>query len=282
MELFSYLFDTIYSMLDLFFSNIGILENYIIDFIDLELIKVVFFTTICGIVFGFERTKRNKSIGIRTSIFVCLGAGIFAYLGTIIPGVNDNSRVIAQIVSGIGFIGAGVIFKSNTKERMIGITTASLLWVLAAIGIMVGLGKGIQATFITLIIYFINIIFIPVEELSYKRARIQREKKLKQKQIKLCEDSYNKALKGEINATIKRGIYKIATGEKVLVNLNNLSEKQNILVRKIEHSKYINIDFKIIKKLGFESKEDFNIYMENKYKTISEEDSMTIVYFELK
>ena len=258
--------------------NWGLINEYI----DWKLLEVVFYTVVCGIIFGLERTRRNKSIGIRTNIFVCLGAGVFAYMGTDIPGVNDNSRVIAQIVSGIGFIGAGVIFKSNSSERVVGITTASLLWVLAAIGVMIGLDKGPQALGVTVLVYLINISTHKVEQVSYKRQRIKREKKLKQNQLRLKHECYKKAVKGDKTATIRRGIRRWAPGDKVLVNSSNPREKTNILIKKIEHKKYKNIDDKLAHKEGFKKAEDLKVQLKEFYPDIKENDSMTVVYFELK
>lgn len=140
-----------------------------LDFsIDLSLMKVVLFSFICGAIFGIERRNKNKSIGIRTNIFVCMGSALFGYLSLNIPGINDSSRVIAQIVTGIGFIGGGVIFKNNSEDKLVGLTTAALLWVLSGIGVMISIGKQKEALIVTILIYLINIITHYIEEKTYK------------------------------------------------------------------------------------------------------------------
>ena len=256
--------------------------TYVNSYIDWKLLEVVFYSLLCGIIFGLERTKRNKSIGIRTNIFVCLGAGVFAYMGTDIPGVNDNSRVIAQIVSGIGFIGAGVIFKSSTSERVVGITTASLLWVLAAIGVMIGLDRGPQALGITMLVYIINVATYRVEQMSYKRKRLKRENRLKQNQLRLKNDCYRKAVGGNKTVTIRRGIRQYAPGDKVLVNATNPREKTNIIIKKIEHKKFKQIDDKLAHKEGMKKAEDVKNNLKSFYPDIKDNDSMTVIHFELK
>lgn len=104
---------------------------------------------LCGALIGYERVKHHKVIGIRTCILIMLGAFIFTYLGINIGG--DPSRVAAQVASGVGFIGAGIIFKNGTDIQ--NITTAVLVWCLAALGAMIGIGLLWQSLIITVIIY---------------------------------------------------------------------------------------------------------------------------------
>lgn len=95
---------------------------------------------ICGGIIGLERQLRGKPAGIRTSILICLGTEVFVALGTLITEgtVADPSRVVGQVVTGIGFLGAGVIM---AKEGLVhGVTSAAVIWMLAAIGSAIGLG----------------------------------------------------------------------------------------------------------------------------------------------
>ena len=105
-----------------------------------------------GIILGSERQNSHNLIGIRTTSLILLGSFIFTYISTQIGG--DPSRIIAQIVSGIGFIGAGIIFKDGIKH-IHNLTTAVLVWVLAALGCMISLGMHIESLTITIIIYII-------------------------------------------------------------------------------------------------------------------------------
>jgi len=92
---------------------------------------------LCGGIIGFERQIRGKPAGIRTSILICLGTSIFVHLGTTFGGPNvDPTRVLGQVVTGVGFIGAGVIL---AREGLVkGVTSAAVIWVLAGIGAMIG------------------------------------------------------------------------------------------------------------------------------------------------
>jgi putative Mg2+ transporter-C (MgtC) family protein len=90
-----------------------------------------------GALLGFEREVRRKSAGFRTNILIALGACVFTIVGMSFPS-GDPSRVTAQIVTGIGFLGAGAILHSGNSVH--GMTTAAMIWVNAALGAAVGLG----------------------------------------------------------------------------------------------------------------------------------------------
>ena len=121
----------------------------ILDYIlisDADILLRIIFAIILGSVIGLERELTNKSAGLRTQIMVCLGACIFTILSiygfstavTLYP-LGDPSRVAAQIITGIGFIGAGTIMRQGLTVA--GLTTASTLWIVAAIGMCCGCGK---------------------------------------------------------------------------------------------------------------------------------------------
>jgi putative Mg2+ transporter-C (MgtC) family protein len=105
---------------------------------------------ICGGAIGLERQLRGKAAGVRTSILICLGTSLFVALGASAAAEHgDPSRVMGQVVTGIGFLGAGVIL---TREgRILGVTTAAMIWMLAAIGGLIGLGHLTTALVITLV-----------------------------------------------------------------------------------------------------------------------------------
>jgi putative Mg2+ transporter-C (MgtC) family protein len=106
----------------------------------------------CGAVLGYERQKTNKVIGIRSVVLLMLGSFIFTYISTRIGG--DPSRVAAQIASGVGFIGAGIIWKDKSTN-IANLTTAILIWVIAALGSMISIGLLAEAIVITGIIYIV-------------------------------------------------------------------------------------------------------------------------------
>ena len=115
---------------------------------------------------GLERQYRRRIMGLRTTILVSVGAFLFVYLGYYANGLhflgadlevkNDLSRITAAVVSGIGFLGAGVILKDGTKVR--GLTTAATLWCDAAIGALCAYGAIIEACVGAFVVLFSNIV----------------------------------------------------------------------------------------------------------------------------
>jgi putative Mg2+ transporter-C (MgtC) family protein len=104
---------------------------------------------VCGAVVGFEREKGHKPAGLRTQILICLGSAIFTVL-SISPalGGHEPARIAAQIVTGVGFLGAGSILRD--RNQIIGLTTAATTWTVSAIGIVVGAGYVITGFFLSL------------------------------------------------------------------------------------------------------------------------------------
>jgi len=103
---------------------------------------------VCGGIIGLERQLRGKPAGIRTSILICLGTQVFVSHGTSLAN-GDQYRVLAQVVTGIGFLGAGLMISQEGTVR--GVTSAAVIWVLAAIGSTIGLGHFREAIVFVLI-----------------------------------------------------------------------------------------------------------------------------------
>lgn len=127
---------------------------------------------LAGGVIGLERQIRGKVAGVRTSILICLGTEIFVSLGSSFAGTNsDPTRVLGQVVTGIGFLGAGVILARG--DRILGVTTASVIWILAAIGSMIGLGYLQAALVLTLVCVLVLVGVERIEALG-KDKRVPR------------------------------------------------------------------------------------------------------------
>lgn len=107
-------------------------------------------TFICGGIVGLERQLCGKPAGIRTSTLICMGTYIFIVVGSPVAGAfGDPSRVIGQVVTGIGFLGAGVIL---TREgSVLGVTSAATIWVLAAIGVLAGKDHNVAAIIVAIL-----------------------------------------------------------------------------------------------------------------------------------
>lgn len=108
-----------------------------------DLIKIVF-SLIAGFVLGMEREWKDKSAGFKTIAIICLGSTLFTILSYKLGAGNseDATRIASYVVSGIGFLGAGVIFKEGANVN--GLTTASIIWISAAIGMSIGFGQYIM------------------------------------------------------------------------------------------------------------------------------------------
>jgi putative Mg2+ transporter-C (MgtC) family protein len=112
-----------------------------------------------GGVIGFERQWRNRLAGLRTNALVALGSATFVVFEALMPG-GDPTRVAAQVVSGIGFIGAGLIFREGLSVR--GLNTAATLWCSAAVGVLAGAGFPIYAGLATGFVVFVNLLLRPI------------------------------------------------------------------------------------------------------------------------
>ncbi|WP_165500327.1 MgtC/SapB family protein [Pedobacter psychroterrae] len=126
---------------------------------------------LCGGIIGFEREYRNKSAGFRTIVLITLGSTIFTIVSR--HGAGADDRISANIITGIGFIGAGVIFKDQFSVR--GLTTAAVIWTSAAIGMTTGIGYHALAFLFTLITLGILLLMSRVERFI---GKLQRQKML--------------------------------------------------------------------------------------------------------
>jgi putative Mg2+ transporter-C (MgtC) family protein len=101
------------------------------------------FAVVCGGVIGIERERRGKSAGFRTHILICLGSTLYMLTGDLLLATQkvsgvDPTRIAAQVVTGIGFLGGGAIL--HARGAVTGLTTAATIWVVAAIGLLIGAG----------------------------------------------------------------------------------------------------------------------------------------------
>ena len=94
---------------------------------------------LAGLILGFEREMKDKSAGLKTITVICLGSTLFSIISYKLAGNGDPTRIASYVVSGIGFLGAGVIFKSG--YNVYGLTTAGIIWITAAIGVAIGFGE---------------------------------------------------------------------------------------------------------------------------------------------
>jgi putative Mg2+ transporter-C (MgtC) family protein len=118
---------------------------------------------------GLERETKHRPAGLRTNMFMCFGAAMFTMLSALLAGSGqDQTRIAAQIIAGIGFIGAGSILHS--REHVQGVTTAATIFVVAAIGMCAGAGLMFPAAMATLLVLFGLLILGILEEHVFVRT----------------------------------------------------------------------------------------------------------------
>ena len=117
----------------------------------------------CGAAVGMERQWRQGLAGLRTNTLVALGAASFVVFAAIFPDEISPTRVAAQIVSGIGFLGAGIIFREGFNVR--GLNTAATLWCSASVGMLAGAGAWDFALLMTTLVVFVNLALRPLARL---------------------------------------------------------------------------------------------------------------------
>ncbi len=136
--------------MQLLHHSIGLLRSELGTVLSSTLARLVV-AAILGGAIGLERQLRHKPAGLRTNLFICFGAAMFTVLSRQLAGTEaDSARIAAQIIPGIGFIGAGSILHS--RGSVTGLTTAATLFVVASVGMAAGGGLYLTATFATVMI----------------------------------------------------------------------------------------------------------------------------------
>ena len=148
------------------------------DTLRLVLLFKLLLATLFGGAIGLEREIAGKPAGLRTNILICVGAALFTHLSLHIAQIGftpdgrpygDTTRIAAQIVSGIGFLGAGAILHSH--GAVVGLTTAATIWVVAAVGAAVGASAYIEAAGTTALMMLVLVGLRPLERKVLSRRR---------------------------------------------------------------------------------------------------------------
>jgi putative Mg2+ transporter-C (MgtC) family protein len=137
----------------------------------LDLLGRLVLATLLGGAIGWERERSRKPAGLRTNVLICVAAALLADLSVSVAaaatGPADPGRIAAQIVTGVGFLGAGTIIQG--QGSVTGLTTAATLWVVAAIGMAVGLGATVEAVGTTILVLVALLPLQRLEARAYKR-----------------------------------------------------------------------------------------------------------------
>lgn len=186
-------------MTETFFQN----ENFITQG---EINKFLLATLLCGLI-GVEREFRNKQAGLKTMIMIGLGATLFTILSVRI-GLSSQDRIASNIVTGIGFLGAGVIFKEDNQVK--GLTTACVIWIVAAIGMAIGGGYYEQAVGVTAVVLLALLIF-PFVENFVERRFTKRTYRIVKKYENESLDTYEEYIRTS-RLKLHRGKQELANG----------------------------------------------------------------------
>lgn len=131
-----------------------------------DTITKLIISIVIGVIIGGEREYRNKSAGFRTIILICLGSTIFTMLSDHLGDSTGASRIAANVVTGIGFLGAGAIMREGLTIS--GLTTASTIWVAASLGIAVGAGEYLLAFSAMALVFIVLTLFVYLQGVFFK------------------------------------------------------------------------------------------------------------------
>ena len=126
--------------------------------IELEMVLRVLLAMVLGGILGFQRGQAEKPAGLRDLILICAGAALFTVVSVYGFGITDQARVAAGIVTGIGFLGAGVILRRDDSNVVKGLTTAATIWITAGLGMAAGSGMYILAVAVTVMVFLVLIL----------------------------------------------------------------------------------------------------------------------------
>jgi putative Mg2+ transporter-C (MgtC) family protein len=129
--------------------------------------------TLLGACIGFERQWRQRMAGLRTNTLVAIGAASFVVFESLFPDDASPTRVAAQVVSGIGFLGAGIIFREGLQVT--GLNTAATLWCSAAVGLLAGSGHPLHAAAATMFVVLVNLTLRPLVRIINRQPLVQTE-----------------------------------------------------------------------------------------------------------
>jgi putative Mg2+ transporter-C (MgtC) family protein len=180
-----------------------------------------------GTLIGAERQWRQRAAGLRTNALVCFGAAAFVDLGaTVAPG---SAQIIAYVVSGVGFLGAGAIMKDGGNIK--GLNTAATLWCSAAVGACAGAGELLDAVFVTILLVAINIVLRPLSRFIDRRSLTALDTRILYRLRIVCSSEDKTAAEQEITR---------AVAERALIlrklRAEQLEETRNTIVQAVLES----------------------------------------------
>lgn len=189
---------------------------------------------ILGGLIGLERQLRHKPAGLRTNMFICFGAAMFTILSKQIAGTEgDVARIAAQIIPGIGFIGAGSIL--HARGSVTGLTTASTLFVVAGVGMAVGGGLYVTAIFATALI-LIALAVLGKLEAGFALKPMATTYEVSGKNVEAMLAEVNRILEGERMKMEKVHIASADGQSRIVFTVDSLRDEQNAFALRLYES----------------------------------------------
>ncbi len=172
-----------------------------------ETFLVIFIAFFLGLAIGFERQWRQRTAGLRTNVLVAVGAAAFSDLGMRLYGPDGATRIIAYVVSGIGFLGAGVIVKDGTNIR--GLNTAATLWCSGAVGAFTGTGLFAEAAALTCAVLSGNTLLRPLVNWINRRPITAAVTEAEYRVHVVCEHDAVSAVRDLLDTELELGKFPI-------------------------------------------------------------------------
>lgn len=184
-------------------------------------------STVVGALIGLEREYRSKSAGLRTFTLISVGCTIFTILSEKMGMHTSPDRIAANVVTGIGFLGAGVIFKMD--DRVKGLTTATIIWITASLGMSIGNGNILLSFLGTVVVYIVLGLFVKLEVVMERYGQTRNYKIV----CNYSPEMYKRleAIFEQCNLTAKR--------EKQIVTKDTLTSNWSVRGRLSKHDKLI-------------------------------------------
>lgn len=191
-----------------------------------DFIKILASTVVGGLI-GLEREYRSKSAGLRTFTLISVGSTIFTILSEKMGMHTSPDRIAANVVTGIGFLGAGVIFKMD--DRVKGLTTATIIWVTASLGMSIGDGHILLSFLGTVVVYIVLGLFVKLEVMMERYGQTRNYRII----CNYSPEMYKRleTIFEQCNLTAKR--------EKQIVTKDTLTSNWSVRGRSSKHDKLV-------------------------------------------
>ncbi len=197
-----------------------------------DVIKAVL-ALVSGIILGYERESKDKSAGLKTITLISVGSCLFTILSANFSGEGDNFAIAAGIISGIGFLGAGVIYKQGFS--IYGLTTASIIWISAAIGMAIGFGEFyIALSFLCVTLFVIYGLSwlgkLMIANTNTRLLSMEIKKEFAGDRTKILDSLETYSTFQSVNKTEKKENGNVALGVDISVKQSQIEELENFLL----------------------------------------------------